>query len=702
MKKHSQTVRMIILGAAFVLVLLLYCLRLLQMQVVEGEDSEALLERGWSSTQVIKAARGEILDRNGRPLAMNAIGRDVVINRAFLEPKDTNAVILRLIRIMEEADEDWIDNLPITEEAPFRFKDQQTYATEIARLKNAFDLGQFATVDDVIYHLKKTYNLETYGDPENPQHYTDEEFRKIAGVRYEMTQRGFSMSVPYTFATDIKIETVPKIKERSFEIPGVDVVESPIRQYVSGDIAPHIIGSVGPIYKEVWDGMKKETVDGQVYATREGRTYQMNDVMGKDGAELAFEQYLKGVDGERKIVQNSRGDVIDIVEEEAQVPGSTVVLTIDSQLQKVAQDSLASNIKRLNETKEEGKGKEAQAGAVAVVECETGEILALATHPSYSLVNFQRDYEQIVSQPNQPLFNRALSAAYTPGSSFKPAVSLAALASGTITPSTRFNCTHVYNRFAPGYTPYCESMHGQIDVVRAIQGSCNIFYYETAYYMGIETLDEYAARLGFGVPTGIELPENIGQVASPEVKAKSPAYANDPTWWPGDVIQAGIGQQATTVSPLQLANYTAALANDGKRMKATILKSVRSYSFDETIYEHTAEIAEEIDAPEAFATVRQGMVAASGVGGTASGTFANYPIQVASKTGTPERGDGLFNSVFIAYAPANDPKIAVAVVVEKGWEGFQVAPVARDIFDAYFFSQNSKSSAEADYGVLLS
>lgn len=172
------------------LVLLLYCLRLMQMQVVEGEDSEALLERGWSSTQVIKAARGEILDRNGRPLAMNAIGRDVVINRAFLEPKDTNAMILRLIRIMEEADEDWIDNLPITEEAPFRFKDQQTYATEIARLKNAFDLGQFATVDDVIYHLKKTYNLETYGDPENPQHYTDEEFRKIAGVRYEMTQRG--------------------------------------------------------------------------------------------------------------------------------------------------------------------------------------------------------------------------------------------------------------------------------------------------------------------------------------------------------------------------------------------------------------------------------------------------------------------------------------------------------------------------------
>lgn len=364
----------------------------------------------------------------------------------------------------------------------------------------------------MVYRLKEKYGLFEHGDKDDPVPYADEEFRKIAGVRYEMDRREFSMSVPYTFATDIKIETVPKIKERSFELPGVDVVESTIRQYVSGTVAPHVIGQTGPLYKEQWDAAGKvQNPDGSVSAQIGERTYKMDDVIGKSGAELAFESQLKGIDGTRRITMNSSGDVIDVVEEKEQVPGNTVVLTLDSQLQKVAQDSLASNIRRLQDTKEERKGKEASAGAVAVIQCKTGEALALATYPSYDLSAYQRDYDQIAAGENQPLFNRALDAAYTPGSSFKPAVALGALASGTITPRTLYNCTYVYNRFAPEYTPHCESAHGNVDVVNAIRGSCNIFFYEAAYYMGIDTLDEYAARLGLGVPTGIELPENIGR-----------------------------------------------------------------------------------------------------------------------------------------------------------------------------------------------
>ncbi|MFR9190475.1 MAG: penicillin-binding transpeptidase domain-containing protein [Anaerotruncus massiliensis (ex Togo et al. 2019)] len=283
--------------------------------------------------------------------------------------------------------------------------------------------------------------------------------------------------------------------------------------------------------------------------------------------------------------------------------------------------------------------------------------------PSYDLSAYQRDYDQIAAGENQPLFNRALDAAYTPGSSFKPAVALGALASGTITPRTLYNCTYVYNRFAPEYTPHCESAHGNVDVVNAIRGSCNIFFYEAAYYMGIDTLDEYAARLGLGVPTGIELPENIGQVASPEVKAASPAYADDPQWRPGDVIQAGIGQQSTLLSPLQLANYTATLGNNGKRMEVTVLKSVKSYTL-------TICLRARAQGRGRGRRARGVPDGARGHGrglpdGTAWATFANYPITVASKTGT-ERGDGLYNSVFIAYAPAEDPEIVVAVVVEKG------------------------------------
>ena len=686
MNGKTSIIRIGILAAVLVVVLLLFSLRLMQLQVVEGEALSEEIEKGWTSTQVIKAPRGEILDRNGRPLASNTIGRDVVIDKAFMERDSENEVILRLIAVMEEANEDWIDNLPITDTAPFRFKEGEAYQADIARLKSTLDIAQYATVDDAVEWLKKRYDLEGLND---------EEFRKVAGVRYEMEQRGFSVSTPYTFATDIKIETVPKIKERSFELPGVDVVESPIRQYVSGSIAPHLIGTVGPIYKEEWESYEK--VNGK--AVINGRPYSMNDTIGKSGAEKAFEQYLKGTDGTRKIVQNNRGDVIDVVEEQAQVPGQTVVLTIDSELQKVAQDSLAEIIETLRTTRPEGKGKEAEAGAVAVVHIPTGEALALATYPSYDLSTYQRDYDQLVQADNQPLFNRALQAAYTPGSTFKPLVSLAALAEGVITPSTNVNCTHIYTRFE-SYQPQCEGYHGLINVVNAIRYSCNIFFYEVGYNLGIDKIDEYAAKVGLGLPTGIELPENTGQVASPELKKQLPAYANDPTWWPGDVIQASIGQQATMISPLQLANYTATIASGGQRMRATILKSVKSYALDETFYEHEPEVVESIDAPEAFRTVQEGMVAASRIG-TAASTFGSYPLSVGSKTGTPERGDGLCNAVFIAYAPAEDPEIAVAVVVEKGWEGYQIAGVARDIFDAYFYSSQGKSSDAVSYGVLL-
>lgn len=692
MNPKRQSLRAALLLTLLSVVLALYCLRLMQMQVVDGEKIMAEIERGSTTEQVIKAARGEILDRNGRPLASNTIGRDVVINQAYMERGTTNQTILRLIGIMEEANEDWIDNLPITEQEPFAFKEGDVYEASIARLKDALGVAQYATIDDVMSHLIENYGLEDLSPLDA---------RRVAGVRYEMDQRGFSASVPYTFATDIKIETIPKIKERSFEIPGVDVVESTIRQYVAGDVAPHLVGTTGPIYKPQWDEAEKvKNPDNSISAVIGEKTYQMNDQIGKSGAELAFEGYLKGTDGTRRITTNAAGDVIEVAEEHEPVPGNTVVTTIDSRLQKVAQDALESNIKMLQETKKPGRGQEAEAGAAVVVDVNTGELLAAATYPSYNLATYQRDYDQLAATEGEPLFNRALSAAYTPGSSFKPMVAAAALAEGVITPETMYNCTHIYGRFTNvGYSPQCEGYHGMLDVVTALRYSCNIFFYEAGYYLGIDKIDEYGALFGFGQPTGIELAENIGQVASPEVKAASPAYADDPAWRPGDVIQAAIGQQATTISPLQLANYTAAIANGGKRMKVTMLKSVKSYTLDETVYEHEPQVAQLIDEPEAIKIVQEGMVAASHIG-TAAGTFANYPITVGSKTGTPERGDGLCNAVFIAYAPAEDPEIAVAVVVEKGWEGYQIAPVAREIFDAYFFTQGDAASGGSGYGTL--
>ncbi len=701
MKSNSRMMRIIFLAAVVISILLLYSLRLMDFQVVNGEMYEQMIEQNWESVQTIKAARGEILDRNGRPLAMNTIGRDVVIDQAFLEPGTTNAVILRLIGILEEADEDWIDNLPITMETPFSFITGYDSAdAAVLRLKRFLGLAEYATVEDVVYHLKRRYQLESHGDDENPIPYTDEEFRKIAGVRYEMSQQGFSYRTPYTFASNIKIETVPLIKERSFELAGVDVVESTIRQYVAGDIAPQIVGQIGKIYQEQWQQAAKEggytEINGINHVTIDGQLYSMNDVIGKDGAELAFEGYLKGKDGERKVIVKGQ-DVIDVLDTSEPVPGNTVVLTIDSRIQKVAQDALERKILLQQETYPEGRGKEANAGAVAVVDCKTGEALALASYPSYSLTTYQQDYPELARSDPPRLINRAVSGRYTPGSIFKPLVATSALASGVTTPLKQESCGLVYTRF-PDYPAMCEGSHGLINVMQALQWSCNIYFYETGYNMGIETLDRYAEQFGIGQPTGIEVGENVGQMSSPALKQA--LHKDDSEWQPGDIIQTSIGQLDTMLSPLQMANYAATLANNGQRMKVTLLKSVKNYTLDETIYEHEPEVAATVDAsPEVFATVRQGMVNASHIG-TARGTFAGYPIQVASKTGSPQAPDGI-NSTFIAYAPANDPEIAVAVVMEKGWEGFTSAPIVKEIFDAYFFGGSGKTSAPTEFGVLL-
>lgn len=664
------------------IILTLFALRMMQIQVVEGEKLANEIEKGWVSEQTIKAPRGEVLDRNGRPLVVNSVGRDVVIDMAYMEPGSTNKVIMRLIEIMEQSREKWIDNLPITDTLPFNFKSGDIYVDAIARLKRALGVEQYATVDDVVYNLREQYKLEELDDLT---------FRKVAGVRYEMAQRGFSMSAPYTFATDIKIETVPKIKERSFEIPGVDIVESPIRQYVSGDIAPHLIGRVGPLYKEEWDAAEKraDPVTGMTYALINGKEYSMQDYIGKDGVELAFEQYLKGTDGKRQIVQNAKGDVLEVTETQQTVPGNTVILTLDSRLQKVAQDALEKKILSMRDDLVNypvGRGHEADAGAVAVVDCRNGEILALATYPSYNLSTFQQDYDTVLKNATPSrLVNRALMGSYTPGSIFKPTVALGGLTEGLVTKDEFIQCNRFYD--VNGWVRTCLSAHGPVNLLNALRWSCNIFFYETGRRMGIDLLDKYAGMLGFGKPTGIELPEDIGRMSSPETKAL--IHKDNPEWMIGDTIQTSIGQFDTMATPLQLANYCATLANGGKRMRATVLKSVRSYAFDETQYTHEAEVVEDIDSPEAFAAIRDGMVAASRIG-TSVSTFGEgvYEMTVASKTGTPETAV-MPNSTFIAYAPAGagqTPEIAVCVIIEKGWHGYTGAPVAREVFDAYFYS----------------
>ncbi|MEG1152554.1 MAG: penicillin-binding transpeptidase domain-containing protein [Oscillospiraceae bacterium] len=654
MKNDFIKKRIFILIFAFVAVVGVYVVRLMQIQIVSGQDYVDKLNKGSSITQRIEAARGEIVDREGKPFTYNRVSYDIVFDRAFMPSKRENEIILKLISILKESDANWIDNLPITKQAPFEFLPDNE--AEITKLKNFLVLGQYTNSENVIYWLKDRFSLEEY---------SEEDFRVLAGIKYGMQTKGFNYSTPYVFAKDINIKTATLIKELRFDLEGVDIIETAVREYSNGDLIPHIIGRVGPIYAEELPSMLE-------------KGYRPSDYVGKDGIEYAYEDYLKGKDGTRKIFFNNSGDVVDTVDETEAEPGNTIMLTIDQDMQRVAIDALKAQIEHLNATAPVGKGKEADAGAVAAIDIKTGEILVLATYPSYDQSTYNKDYEKLSTDPLRPLWNRALLGRYSPGSIFKPCVAVGVLNEGIEDANSKVNCTRVYN-FYPENPFTCLSAHGALDVKSALKYSCNIYFYDTGRRLGIEKINEYAHRLGLGVPTGVELNEFKGTVSSPEV-----AKEYGVKWNPGDVVQSSIGQMYNEFSPLQLANYTATLANDGKRMDVNLLKSINNYNQDTVVLDNKPTIISRMDdvSPEVFATVREGMVMASR-SGTAVADFGNYFVDVASKTGTPQT-QLLPNSTFIAYAPAEDPQIAVAVIIEKGWHGYTGAPVARKVMDIFF------------------
>jgi len=671
LKLQSQKIRPIVLASILLATFFLYGMRLMRMQVVEGEKYQALVEKGSQSTQVLKAARGEIVDRYGRPFTINRIGFDIEINRAFLPKERQNEIILKVINLLKKSGEPWIDNLPITKTQPFMFVEEQK--NDISKLKKRINVGEYATVEDVMYQLKETYKITGF---------SDEDARLIAGVRYEMDVKGFNLSNPYTFANDISIQTVSKIEELNFELPGISIVETPYREYVSGNIGSNIIGRVGPLYKEEYDKVKD-------------KGYSLDDIIGKDGIEKAMESELRGVDGEKTIMLNSSGEVTEVIEQKPPRPGNTVVLSIDKNLQKLAQDLLEKKIMWLRSTRKEYEGKEAEGGAVAIVQVKTGEVLALANYPTYDISTFSQQYSELLANPLKPLFNRAVSGTYTPGSIFKPCTAVAGLSEGLETETSTITCSHVYT-FYDDYQPQCTGYHGNINVLHAIEESCNIYFYDLGRRLGINRLADYAHQMGLGVPTGIEIDEQIGQMSSPEAKLKIAKEA----WQPGDTLQAAIGQSVSAFTPLQLANYAATIANKGKRMKLTLVKSINSYTLESTIKEHQPTVASQVKASEAvFDTVKKGMVMVSRTG-SARSAFANYKLDVASKTGTPQSTKTILNGTFIAFAPANDPEIAVAIAVEKGGGGYMLADIARNIFDEYFFSSSNETAVQQQ-GVLL-
>lgn len=647
-------------GIVFVVLVLLavgaIMIRLMTMQIVNGEAYQSLITEGYSVTKTIEAARGDIVDRYGRSLATNRVCYDITLDKNNIVTGSENTVILELIGILEDNDEGWNDNLPISNEAPWTYTGTETAQ---ARLRKTLDLADFASVDDVVYRLKERYGLEDM---------SDENFRKVAGVRYEMDRVGYNYNTPYTFAEDVSTATINIISEHSFYFQGVEITESYEREYPNGDVAPHIVGITGIIYEEEY-----ESLDHSIYG--------MTDIIGKSGIESAFESQLKGHDGTVKVTYDANGDITDEEVIDPAVPGATVVSTIDMDLERVAQSALEDQILYLRANAAEGRGKESEGGTCVVIEVGTGEILACVNYPTYNLSTYYDDYSELIETDYNPLFNRAAEGLYAIGSTFKPVVATAALQLGIIDTSTTVTCNHVYTYYTD-YQPTCLGTHGTLNVIHALGYSCNVFFYEIGRRCGIDNIRQYAYYYGLGEKTGIELKESVGQVSNPDYCANRGI-----TWQKGDVLQTAIGQSYSQFSPIQMANYVATIANKGVRVNAHFVKSVNSYDFSEVLYETPVEVLSDMNMTDyTYNTVLAGMLQSSQ---DSSGfVWSGCDIKVASKTGTPQTSTATVNSTFICFAPADDPKIAIAVVIEKGWQGYTAAPVARKIIE-YYFSDNS-------------
>ncbi len=670
--------RLIFIKVVLAILAVILVVRLFYLQIIKGDQYLAMSTQRYTVGMVDKAPRGEIFDRYGKPLITNRVGYSLQLQKTDISDDELNDVLLKVIQILQKTNYAFYDTLPITS-APYEYNfsdDNENGTTDDEKtewFKDKKKIKENMSADEVMHIYKELYKLR--------EGYTAEEERRIIGMRYEATLRGFSLMSPLTLAEDIDINIVTEIKERQSEFPGVVVVNDYIRNYDQGTLAAHILGRVGKISKEEYDANKD-------------KGYGYNDVIGKQGIEKIAEDNLRGTDGTKGIESNINGNIVTLAQADKAVPGNYVMLTIDSDLQRVAEQSLAANIDRIRKSggdPSNRKGGDCSAGAAVVIDVKNGDVLAMATYPTYDPSRFNEDYTKLYEDKNKPMWNRALSGTYTPGSTFKPLTAIAALESGVLGVNEIIEDLGVYT-FYNDYQPRCwiwteqHRTHGKINVSGAIEGSCNYFFYEVGRRLGIEKIDEYAKKFGLGELTGIQLTEEAkGNVASPEYKARINKSAEDKKWYGGDTIQAAIGQSIHQFTPIQIANYAATIANGGTRYKTNIIKNIRSTVDGSIIEENTPEVVESIKMrPEVLSAVKNGMKRVVDEG-SASSVFDGYPIAIGGKTGTAQVSKkATNNAVFMAFAPFDEPEIAIAVVLEHGLRGANAGYVAKDIMDEYF------------------
>ena len=672
-RKDSQSnIRLYVLGSLLALALVVYIGVLYDIQVNQHDYYLARSIRTITQEETVEASRGVITDRSGREMVSSRSSYNLTFDSSALdEGEDENEAILRLVKLCQSQGVAWVDNLPITKTAPFSYT--FTSLTELnetqrnrftAFLRDQLEVvPEDTTAEDITADYLSSLGLSAHALVERlrqefkvPVTFSLNEARSVIGVQYELSIRKLMNTTAYAMVEDIDTQMISLLNDGDYA--GAKITASSVREY-NTTYAAHILGTVTPIWAEEYDALKEQGYSG-------------NDRIGRSGVEAAFEQYLKGTDGKRIVSTNADGKITGEYYEKAPQPGNTVELTIDLSLQQAVESALAEAVADMNAE----DGDETRGAGAAVIQVGTGEVLALASYPTYDPAAYNRDYNSLLANPANPLLNRATQGAYVPASTLKPLVAVAALETGATTPSEKIKDTGKwYYPGDPNSWLWCwnHSGHGWVNAATAITNSCNYYFATMGYRMGMDTLREYLTAFGLGQSTGIEIGDRAGTL--PE----NPPGENQAPW-------AAFGQGNQLYTPLQLANYVATLVSGGKHCQPHLLKAVKSYDNTQILAVGDSTPTNVVEMKDStLQAVKEGMLGYTQPGGQVYSYFKDCVVTAGAKTGTAQLGGGTTNNgVFVCFAPYDDPQIAVSIVIEHGNAGAALASTAVKILNAYF------------------
>ena len=674
MEKRNNRIRYNIVTVMTYVIGMVLLIQLFNLQIVHGEEYKEKSNTKLTRERILEADRGNIKDSSGIKIATVDTQNSVVLYKTKVNNETLNTTILKLINILSTNGDKYVDNFLI-DINPYRFKLQEEESQK--KWKKANNIDENATAEEAFNFFKNKYEIKTDNI---------EDARKILAIRYEISYKGYSNTKSIEIAENISRESSLQIYERNNELSGVEIKGKPVRVYPLKNAASHIIGRIGQIEKAELEG--KEDI------------YNQNDVIGKSGIEYTFEEYLKGTNGIKQIDMNVDGTITDECITKEAIAGSDVILTIDSKLQAVTEEALKNNINKIA-SGGFGSADPADAGAAVVMNIKTGEVLAMASYPDYEPAAFvngidNKTWNYYINGNTKPLENKAISAMYSPGSTYKMVTAIAGLETGAITTKETIRDTGIFKKYNSSWKCWAwkSGGHGRLNVSDAIKHSCNYFFYELGDRLGIDTLAKYSYYLGLGHKTGIELKGEIeGVLASNKI-----AEQENRVWNKGETISAAIGQSYNTFTPLQMAKYVAMIVNGGKKIDVTIVKSIVNPDGNEVprneYKEHVNKklgleddnLEEKLFKKENVDAILEGMRGVtSEYGGTAYSTFKDFNIEIGGKTGSVQTGVvGKTHGWFVGFAPFDNPEIAIVVFVRNAGSGGRTAEVARDIIAQYF------------------